>query len=270
MSQAEAIKRVEAQNPQTEKLARATVVIQNGSDVDQTWKQVQDAWNRIPKEAPIPSAASFLTPSAYEAPAVPAPTVKPLGSGAPFRPPTQPKPPEIVVKTETHETVMVDGVRVKRGTPNHAEQIASFISRMSGREVSRMDVMLGFGQKSYYLALTDGGDISALGGWQVENLITTVDELYVAPDAVLPGAIVSLITEIENAARTLQSEVCFVYLPSSGDPGVRAGFVRAGYTTLMVDDLTSPAWRESASEQLRDGRVGLIKALREDRVTKPI
>jgi dephospho-CoA kinase len=270
MSEQEANKRIDAQNPQAEKLTRANVVINNGGDVDQTWKQVQDAWNRIPKEAPIPSAASFLTPAAHELPAAPIPAVKPLASAAPARPPTQPKPPEIVVKTETQEAVMIDGVRVRRGTPNHAEQIAAFISRMSGRTVSRMDVMLGFGQKSYYLALTDAGDISALGGWQVENLITTVDELYVASDAPLPGAIVSLITEIENAARTLQSEVCFVYLPTSGDPGVRAGFVRAGYTTLSVDDLTSPAWRESASEQLRDGRVGLIKALREDRVTKPI
>ncbi len=266
MSEADAIKRIEAQNPQAAKLARASVVINNGADVDLTWKQVQDAWNRIPKETAAPVPASFLAPARHDAP-----LVKPISSAAPSTAAPKSHPAEIVIRsTETQETVVVDGIRVKRGTPNHAQQIADFISRMSGRSVSRMDVMLGFGQKSYYLALDDHGSITVLGGWQVENLIATVDELYVAEDAPLPGAIVSLITEIENAARTLQSEVCFVYLPSSGDPAIRGGFVRAGYTTLMVDDLTSPAWRESASEQLRDGRVGLMKALREDRVTRPI
>jgi dephospho-CoA kinase len=282
MSEAEAKKRIEAQNPQAEKLVRANVVINNSSDVDLTWKQVQDAWNRIPKERPTPPPTEFLKPTPNEAPVAPFPSIKPL-TPAPVAPapvavaPAAPaavavpaKRSEIVVKTDTQEAVVINGVRVKRGTPNHAEQIASFMAEMSGRNVSRMDVILGFGQKSYYLALDEESEISVLAGWQVENLIATIDELYVASDAPLPSAIVSLVTEIENAARTLQSEVCFVYLPTSGDPAVRSGFVRAGYTMLVVDELTSPAWREAASEQLRDGRVGLMKALRLDRVTKPI
>jgi dephospho-CoA kinase len=272
MSEAEAKKRIDAQNPQAEKLVRANVVINNGADVDMTWKQVQDAWNRIPKERPTPPPTEFLKPTPNEAPVAPFPSIKPL-TPAPVAPAPVAAPAksaEIVVKTDTQEAVVINGVRVKRGTPNHAEQIASFITQMSGREISRMDVMLNFGQKSYYLALDEESEISVLAGWQVENLIATIDELYVASDAPLPSAIVSLVTEIENAARTLQSEVCFVYLPTSGDPAVRSGFVRAGYTTLVVDELTSPAWREAASEQLRDGRVGLMKALRLDRVTKPI
>jgi dephospho-CoA kinase len=268
MSEAEAIRRIDAQNPQAEKLVRANVVIHNNSDVDLTWKQVQDAWNRIPKDAPSPPAAVFLKPAPNETPAPPLPAVKPIARTQPHT--ASSGQPAIVVKTDTQETVLVDGVRVRRGTPNHAEQIAAFISQRSGRSVGRMDVMLGFGQKSYYLVLNEAGDIMAIAGWQVENLIATVDELYVAPEAPLPSAIVALISEIENAARALQSEVCFVYLPANGDPAIRGGFVKAHYTTLAVDELTSPAWRESAGEQLRDGRIGLMKALRQDRVTKPI
>lgn len=260
MSEVEARKRIAAQNPQADKLARADVVIYNGTDVDSTWKQVQDAFNRIgaPPQPVVP------TPPAAQ-PAASAPTITPIAAAPPPPPAIAP-----ALRTDTQELVMVDGVRARRGTPNHAEEIAKFITMTSGKEVSRMDIMLGFGQKSYFMGQDEGGKLVALIGWQVENLITTIDELYFTPNAPRAAAVTAIMAQVEESARSLQSEVGFVFLPSSGDPSVRAAFVNNGYQALKVDEMNSPAWREAAHEQLRDGITGLYKVLRPDRVTKPI
>jgi dephospho-CoA kinase len=260
MLEAEARKRIAAQNPQADKLARADVIIYNGTDVDATWKQVQDAWNAIGRPAPVPAV-----------PAAPPPTITPLAATAPAAPVA---PPPVAVPahkaTDTQETVSADGLRSKRGTPNHAQEIADFITRVSGNEVSRMDIMLGFGEKSYFMVRDTADVLIAVAGWQVENLITTIDELYLAPDAPTVQTVKALALAIEEAARTLQSEVSFIFLPAAGDPSIKIGFIESEYSALRVDELTSPAWREAAHEQLRDGTSGLYKVLRLDRITRPI
>lgn len=47
MSEEEARLRIEAQPPQSEKAARADVVIDNGGSLEETIRQVQEAWGRI-------------------------------------------------------------------------------------------------------------------------------------------------------------------------------------------------------------------------------
>jgi len=252
MSEAEAYKRITSQNPQAEKLARAQVVIQNGGNVDETWKQVQAAWNEIfetPASAPAP-AGSRQASATTAAPVPAAPTVS--------------KP------TDTQEAPLVDGVRPKRGTPTNAEQIADFIQRVTGKTTTRMDIMLGFGQKSYLMAQKESGELVGVAGWQVENLITSVDELYLDTNAPVTTVVRVLTEAIEKSAQELQSEVSFVFWPADSNPRVRQGFVESGYSTLKIEELTSPAWREAAREQLRDGMFGLFKVLRADRVTRPI
>lgn len=262
MTDAEARRRIQAQNPQTDKLARADVIIYNGGNVDETWKQVQDAWIRIGRPAPTatpktPIPAVPAAPAAPERVAATMPAIQPLAT------PIQPK-------LESQERPFVGGVRARRGTPTHAEEIAQFITTYTGRDVSRMDIMLGFGQKSYIMAQSESGGLVGLVGWQVENLITTVDELYVAVDAPRGPTVRALVDAIESSAHDLQSEVSFVFLPATGDPSVRQAFVDSGYSALRVEELTSPAWREAAHEQLKDGVTGLYKQLRQDRVTRPI
>ena len=43
----EALKRIRVQNPQTDKLARANVVISNNGTPEETWQQVRVAWSQI-------------------------------------------------------------------------------------------------------------------------------------------------------------------------------------------------------------------------------
>lgn len=47
VDRAEAERRIDAQPPQSEKLARADVVVNNAGSLDQTRRQVHDAWERI-------------------------------------------------------------------------------------------------------------------------------------------------------------------------------------------------------------------------------
>lgn len=262
MPEDEARKRIVAQRPQADKIARANVIIMNDGSVEDTWRQVQAAWNDVRRAM----AAKGITPDGIPATPViasPRPATAPLRSIGP----------------QTSLTNGPVGVRpitplldfhVRRGMPGNAEQIAQFISRVTGQSIGRMEVMLAFGQKSYLLALDKENQLVGLIGWQVENLITRVDEFYLDPEAAREPVIRVLTQAIEEASRELQSEVSFVFLPKSTPPEIVQSFQRAGYTYLKLEEVRFPAWREAARELMREEGVALMKQLRADRVMKPI
>ena len=247
--------RIAAQNAQADKLAKANVVIKNDGNVEETWKQVQTAWGSV--------RDTLAPPEQDTQPSPPPPTEEAKPEPAQPAPAPQPAPSEADLTVE-----------VKRGMPGNAELIANFISSVSGSTVSRMDIMLAFGQKSYLFA--EDGQSNQIGvmGWQVENLITRTDEIYLK-DGYPPTPIVTaLVTAIEEASTDLQSEVSFIFLPEATAEAVVQAFVSKGYELTTVKDIKIPAWREavqeivgaSSSEQYRI----LAKKLREDRVLQPL
>lgn len=270
MSAEEAKQRMLSQGAQGEKVKRANVVIQNDGNVEETWKQVQAAWTGITKKlqsATDAQAASTLpvrpTPPAAQ-PAAAQPAAKPAVPAAPTAAPAD---------DEDGEGLAIDttGVNIKRGMPGNAELIANFISKHGGQTVSRMDVMMAFGQKSYLLAQDDAGQILGMLGWQVENLITRVDEFYTEATN-QPAVIYALVRAMEAASKELQSEVSFVFLPPSASAGMVKVFVDYGYEPTTVKEIKIPAWREALQEVASDNNVGQIlhKKLRKDRVLTPI
>jgi dephospho-CoA kinase len=280
MSEAEARQRIAAQTAQTDKLAKATVVIKNDGNVEETWKQVQAAWTNIQKK--LQAASQLNSPTAPTQPS--APTV-------PQRPPAQPNNQQPQTKTSTGQqqavrpgvTAPLGGppapinavtmkVNVKRGMPSNAEAIANFIKQASGKDISRMDVMMAFGQKSYLLAQDSSDKVLAVMGWQVENLITRVDEFYILPNVPTISIIEGLVAAIEAASKDLQSEVNYIFLPPSTTPETIQSFLRSGYESTTIEQIKIPAWREAVQEVLSDNKNALIltKKLREDRVLKPI
>src|SRR5690606_34391135 len=126
--------------------------------------------------------AAPTAPVAPAAPAQPAPAAQPVvAASEPARAVTAPlRPPPGFDSMGASSGVRVN---VKRGMPSNAEVIANFIGQTSGKEVNRMDVMMAFGQKSYLLAQDATDQVLAVLGWQVENLITRVDEFYLSSDA---------------------------------------------------------------------------------------
>lgn len=294
MSEADARTRLAAQPPQADKLAKANVVVNNEGNPEETWKQVQAAWAQIPAQfrggapaAPAAQQAAAQPPAAQPRPAAPAqPAPQPpapqqtVGQApaqarpaAPAQPaaPQQPAapPPAAPAPAVAGASGPFNGT-IKRGMPGNAEAIASFIKRTSGRDVSRMDIMMKFGEKSYLLAVDGGDQVVAVMGWQVENLITRVDEFYIDPNAPRTGVTKALIAAIEEASKELQSEVGFIFLPPTTPDDVIQPFTENGYEKTTIAEIKIPAWREAVQEVGKTDLQIYRKQLRADRVLKPI
>lgn len=286
VSEADAKQRILAQGPQAEKLKQANFVIRNDGNVEDTWKQVQIGWAEVRKALagggtpPAPPKAEPQQPAAPARPAPQQPTApaRPAQQAAPPTPPAaapRPAPAAPAVAQDDGEVPLTPApaeLDVKRGMPNNAQQIADFINRISSKGISRMDVMMSFGVKSYLLAEKGDDTIVAVAGWQVENLITRVDELYFDESAGVPKPIMiqALVSAIEEASKALQSEVGFIFIPSSADQETVQAFASFGYEKTTISEIKIPAWREAVQELLTDQLQILRKQLRKDRVLQPI
>ena len=267
MPEADARQRISAQNPQANKLARASVVIKNDDNVEETWKQVQDAWNQV-RQAVTQQAASAQTIPSMPKGAVQQAAAAAKIATAPLTPPApRPAQPAAVDAKDIQ-------VEVKRGMPGNAEDIANFITAVTGKTTSRMDIMLAFGQKSYLLAQDQNGGHVGVIGWQVENLITRTDEFHLRPNIPPTPVITALIAAIEDASTDLQSEVSFIFLPSNTTDAVVQPFLKHGYELTTVKEIKIPAWREAVQEVVNASNEAsfriLTKKLREDRVLQPL
>jgi dephospho-CoA kinase len=273
MSEDEAKKRILAQAPQEAKLKAAKVVIDNDSDVEKTWKQVQAQWDEIkrvltagaPKpaapQAPAKPAATSSAPSASAAPAA---TPAPAPAAAPL---------EDVGSLEPAASISVEGMTVVRGMPKNAQQIADFMNANGGKGgTSRMDVMMSFGQKSYLIAQDPNESPLALIGWTVDNLVTRMDDFYFKAGVPVKTAAHAVIVAVEDNSKLLQSEAAFLFLPANTAVDVQEAFKAEGYNPITLKEIKIPIWREAVEEAVRQDttRTVLWKQLRQDRVLQPI
>lgn len=263
MSEEEAKQRILAQGKQDEKLKRAHVVIHNDASPEETWKQVQAQWDEIRRKL-----------TAAQAPAKPAAPAAPVPNSAPAPvAPAAPESPEAkdTLSPESH-TVDVSGIMVKRATPSNAQVIADFMSQIKGEKVDRMDVMMTFGMKSFLMATDKANAPQAVLGWTVENLVTRVDDVFIAANAPVPAVVGALIVAVEEASKDLQSEVSFIFVDNASQADMLSAFERGGYASIQVQDIKVPAWREAVDEVLRANKSlrVLWKQLRKDRVLQPI
>ncbi len=110
-------------------------------------------------------------------------------------------------------------------------------------------------------------------GWQVENLITRTDEFYLKGNVPPAPVIDALLAAVEEASMDLQSEVSFIFLPSSSGESLVQPFLKHGYELTTVKEIKIPAWREAVQEIVSsgDGEYQILsKKLREDRVLQPL
>jgi dephospho-CoA kinase len=240
LSKLEAMKRIQVQNPQSEKLARAGVVINNTGTPEETWLQVRAAWTQI-KGAEEEEAAQS---------AVQHVEVKPEAS------------PDT-------EKMAITSLDIARGMPRNADQIASLIQSATGKDLSKQDVLMAFGQKSYILALAND-KLIGLAGFLVENLVTRVDEFIVVERAPVQVVAAELVQAIERASRELQSEVGYFFLPEDSSAEMFETLNKQGYERQQINDIAVPAWREAVRESRPDGTLIMSKKLRAERVLKPL
>ena len=159
---------------------------------------------------------------------------------------------------------------VERAGPRQVAEIAEFITEISKgrRAMSPEDVMAAFGEKAFLLLKIDER-LVGLAGWQVENLVARVSDVYLEPGLALGEAVRVLMDAIEIASRELQSEILLLFLPPHLGRH-NAVWDALGYSPRNPQDLKVSAWEEAALESMPVGTVMFYKQLRKDRVLKPV
>ncbi len=161
-------------------------------------------------------------------------------------------------------------LEVRRSRPKDAQEIAMLITRLSAgrRQMTREDVMAAFGEKAYLFLCRNGQSIGLLG-WQVENLVARVDDLFIDASIPLAEAVKVMTTEVERASKELQCEAVLLFLtPDLAQYSeVWKGL---GYRAMAVKDLKVRAWQDAAMESMPPGTVMMFKQLRKDRVLRPV
>ena len=230
LTEAQALERVRAQSPQSQKIKMGNMVITNTGSYEDLWKQVSEAWKEIvPGEADVPADTASIK--------------RPSGTGE---------------------------LSTQRGKPKHAASIADLVTRLSKgkRKMTADDVMESFGDKAYMLLHMDGQAVG-VAGWQVENLVTRTTDIYIEDNLDPDRALDTLIKGVETASGELQSEasLMFVLEPLAGQEAL---WQKLGYDKRTPDGLGVQAWQEAALEAAPAGSVLFFKQLRQDRVLRPI
>lgn len=178
--------------------------------------------------------------------------------------------PEGVSEPRLPEPAEQGGLVVERAGPSQVNEIAKFITDISKgrRAMSEADVMAAFGEKAFLLLKVDQR-LVGLAGWQVENLVARVSDVYLEPGLALGEAVRILMNAIEVASRELQSEALLLFLsPHLGRHNAVWGAL--GYSTRSPQELKISAWEEAALESMPVGTVMYFKQLRRDRVMRPV
>ena len=172
--------------------------------------------------------------------------------------------------TEVFAKPAAGELSLQRGKPRDAQKIAELVTRLSkGRQsMAQEQVMEAFGEKAFLL-LQMNNDLVGIVGWQVENLVARVTDLFldrkVAPDQALP----LLIQEVERASSDLQCEAALIF-PPIDLVGFDSVWKQLGYERRSPDGLGVQAWEDAALESMPKGSALFFKQLRTDRVLRPI
>ncbi len=171
---------------------------------------------------------------------------------------------------EKREPVAAGEMVAQRAGPGEAAEIAAFITRVSDgkRAMTSADVMAAFGEKAFLL-LKDSGKLVGILGWQVENLVTRVDDVFIAEGVDLARGVETMIKEVESASHELQCEAALIFLSPELAQQVDV-WQQLGYEARTVKDLSVRAWQEAAMESMPAGTVLYFKQLRKDRVLRPV
>ena len=128
--------------------------------------------------------------------------------------------------------------------------------------------MEAFGEKAFLLLQMDQ-ELVGIVGWQVENLVTRITDLFldhrVAPDRALP----LMIHEVERASGDLQCEAALIF-PPIDLVGFDSVWKQLGYQRRSPHELGVQAWEDAALESMPRGSALFFKQLRTDRVLRPI
>ena len=238
MSGPQAMLRIESQPPQEERMARASLVINNSGDVVETWKTVQRLFAAIPGVA------------------APPPEVRP------FTPALAPVAPEELMPADVLERVQVR----RAGRDDLAAIVVVMAQATKDRSApDEAEMMERFFSKGYFVACTNE-QLLGLAGLRAENLIATIDDCLVRSSDLWLTVGGTLLEAIEAEAHGLSCEVALLFAQKDSGPEALAVFKESGYKKQETKDLVK-VWRQAAEVYAGDGEVLWVKKLLERQIT---
>lgn len=240
MARDEAESRIDAQNPQAAKAARADVVIDTDGLMRDTQLQVDLAWARLPDPATLPARTiSYQVPAARTQPAMAA-------------------RPAAAAQLLEHP----DNLTVRRARPSDVPSLLLLYRQMYPDAVprTRVDLLQALGQRGYFIGQVDS-DILAVAGWHVDSNVGRIEDILVAPQATAVVAFDGILAEIERSARQHLCDVSLAYLPADAPPAVRERLRAHGYRSAAIDDLPRNS-RTAVAEAQPAGSDLLLKFFR--------
>jgi dephospho-CoA kinase len=238
MSTQNALKRIQAQASQQEKVARADVVIDNSGNLLKTWNAVQSKFAEI------------------SSPVVESPPVE----ETPSRP----------VK-EKLKAIDKSSIQIRRATRGDLKAMADLISATSqgGLNLDESDMMERLFSKGYLIAL-QGEELVGVVGWQTENLIAGIDDFFVKSSNLWPSVGKMLVEKVEEAVLELSCEAGLLFLYNKTSILGKKFLEKQGYQPQEIEDLKIKDWRQAAKEWQLENANLLVKQLMERRVMTPI
>jgi hypothetical protein len=140
-------------------------------------------------------------------------------------------------------------------------------TRWLSQPITADEALTRFLQKGLWLAISRTG--AALAGWQIENLVTCVDDFYVYPPHAAGRLGPPLLESVERAARELQCEAAAIKAPEQVARDIATMFSACGYSCRSVEQLDK-IWREVLRQFMPEQTSVWVKQLRADRVVMPI
>ena len=223
---------MENQSSQDEKVKFADSIIINDKSIEDTWNQVQRAWFEL-----FPEKISSLASQEKE---------------------------------ESGRLLDGSNYSIIRATPKHAKEIFEFLesNNINGSIFSDRDVIHTFGERAYML-LKKQNKLTAVIGWQVENLVSVIDEIWLDKTFSEYELVNELYSGIVKFSKELQAEAMLIIIDEDIAKKIP---VDSGLKLKSVDieDLKIKAWREAAKEKYKDNSEILFKQLRMDRIMRPL
>ncbi|MFO7540737.1 MAG: dephospho-CoA kinase [Chloroflexota bacterium] len=268
LDQETARQRIEAQPPQSEKVAQADVVIETDGLMQGTETQFELAWSRLPDLEDV--AAKTLTLPDTQIPF--ADQAASQTAAAPVRPATSrpvtagqgisPAPPLPLA----HRPENLD---IRRARPSDIPSILLLMQQATDGAIKmkRADLLMALGERSYFIGQLDG-DVKAVFGWNIENLVASVDQIYIYPpeETAVIGPVI--LEEIEVSADQHLGEIVVIFLPPDHAPELRQLLAGRHYNAVTdINDLPK-VWQAGIKEHQPEGTEFFIRILRE-RVTQP-
>ena len=248
--------RVNAQNPQEAKVARADVVIDTEGTMAETREQFERAWTRVQRALP---PRRNTTQDKSHSPQSPSPATQ-MTVATKKRTPDLPgaKTPDLADGAE---------VTVRRARPSDIPAILLLMRRASGDRIqtTRGEMLMSFSERSYLIAQI-GADIVAVVGWNTDSTTAVcIDQIYAHPTQAIVTAGPPMLQEIERSARELICEVALAFLPEDAPVEFIRLLQGAGYEQMQLSQMRR-AWQHTVKERQPREAVIMGKVLRDVRV----